>query len=419
MKKNHDPKIESAILGRVLFDCKQSSYIFSKLDPKHFYLERNREIYSAIIEMYSNGNTVDICTIALRKPMEQYSTYISEIASEVISISGLDELVEQLIEYYQKRKCYEFAMLLADNCDKSTASEMKASVESFALEFHDGKDSGGLVHISDAMRITAQKYQDTIEKGTKILTTGFKNVDNLLYGFEPGKLYVLGARPATGKSALMLDMAKKCGGKAVIFSTEMDLGELSDRMVSAASGLPLRTMKHRESIERNQTTLAAGIECVSKYQIYIDDTPFKTVEQIVSDIRFIKIKDGVDIVFIDYLQYLQAPESHKGRRLEEINHISMALKRAAKLLQVPIVALASLHRFENGVERRPRREDLRESGQIESDAHGVMLLYRDPASKHNDPEIIELIVDKHRGGPEGIAMLDFHKSVCRFEETAF
>jgi replicative DNA helicase len=369
--------------------------------------------------MYSNGATVDICTITLLKPMEQHAVYIAEIAAEIISINGLDELVDQLIEYYQKRRCYEFAKLLAENCDNTTASEMKEKIETFALDFHDGKDGGGLVHISDAMRMTAQRYQDAITNGTKILTTGFKNVDDLLYGFEPGKLYVLGARPAAGKSALMLDMAKKCGGKAVIFSTEMDLGELSDRMVSAASGLPLRTMKHRESIERNQIALVSGMETVSKYQIYIDDTPFKTVEQIVSDIRFLKIKDGVDIVFIDYLQYLQVPESQKGRRLEEINHISMALKRAAKILQVPIVALASLHRFENGVERRPRREDLRESGQIESDAHGVMLLYRDPASKHNDPEIIELIVDKHRGGPEGVAMLDFHKAVCRFEEAAF
>ena len=191
-----------------------------------------------------------------------------------------------------------------------------------------------------------------------------------------------------------------------------------DRMISAASGLPLRNMKYADTLKYHHDTIQKAMRQVSGYPIHIDPSPFKTVEQIVSDVRYMKLTTGVDIIFVDYLQYLQVPEAYRGRRIEEVNHISNALKGAAKQLDIPIVVLASMSRFEKEAERKPRPSDLRESGQIESDAHCAILLYRDPKNKVQDPELMELIIGKHRAGPEEPVLLDFYKSICTFTEAS-
>lgn len=418
MSKHYEEKTEAEVLGRIMFDCQRSSFIFSTLKTDDFYLMKNQEIYAEITGMFAAGETVDISTVTLKPKMKQYRDYFLDLTCTVLTAADIEPFVKRLQELKTKRKCEAFSSGLLEKCNTLTGDEIRTEVEAFSISLHDAAEVDGMSDMTDAMKDAGDRYAKVMDGHTRVISTGFPSLDERIYGFEPGCMYVIGARPGVGKSMLMIDLAKKCGKKSIIFSTEMSRSEIADRMISAASGLPLRNMKYADTLKHHHDTIQKAMRQVSGYPIHIDPSPFKTVEQIVSDVRYMKLTTGVDIIFVDYLQYLQVPEAYRGRRIEEVNHISNALKGAAKQLDIPIVVLASMSRFEKEAERKPRPSDLRESGQIESDAHCAILLYRDPKNKGQDPELMELIIGKHRAGPEEPVLLDFYKSICTFTEAS-
>jgi len=338
----------------------------------------------------------------------------------VITSWGWEQRVATVKEWHVRRKCEAFGARLLEKAKEMSSDELKAGVQAFDAKLNDLETGRGLVHISEHMQKTAAKFASIKAGVAAAISTGFKGLDDLICGFEKGKFYVIGARPGDGKSALMLHLAMQSNAKACIFSTEMTATELCERMIASNAYVNGRSLKYADQLERRQADIVGAIQRLSAMQIYVDDAPIKTVEQIIGQVRAQKMRGGVDIVFVDYLQFLRCPEDFKDpRKIAQVTHVANMAMSSAKILDLPVVMLASLHRYEGQVQRKPRKEDFRESGQIESNADCAILLYRDPELKKNPTEIMELIVDKCRGGAEGVVKIEFDKPHMRFSEVAF
>lgn len=416
----HDPDAEAKLLGALISYNSECSEAFIQVKPSDFYVPKHQEIYAALASMYATGRDINTETVIQEQKIKAHAAYIHELAFGVITSWGWEQRVATVKEWHVRRRCEAFGARLLEKAKDMSAEELKAGVQAFDAKLNDMEAERGLVHISEHMQKTAAKFQSIIAGRPAAISTGFKGLDELICGFEPGKFYVIGARPGDGKSAIMLDMAMNCKAKACIFSTEMTATELCERLIASSAYINGRSLKYADQLERRHGDILTAIQRLSAMQIFVDDSPIKTMEQIIGQVRAQKMRGGVDIVFVDYLQFLRCPEDFKDpRKIAQVTHVANMAMSSAKILDLPVVMLASLHRYEGQQQRRPRKEDFRESGQIESNADCAILLYRDPELKQNPTEIMELIVDKCRGGAEGVVKIEFDKPHFRFSEVAF
>ncbi|AGL90987.1 Replicative DNA helicase [Strawberry lethal yellows phytoplasma (CPA) str. NZSb11] len=265
-------------------------------------------------------------------------------------------------------------------------------------------------------------YQKTFyRKGIK---TGFKNLDELISGFKPKELIILGARTGMGKTAFMLNLACNIAKnfttnpetqKAVIFSLEMAAEELGIRLLSSASKIPLKQLQHKNLNKNEKLQLLIPEDETTQLNILIDDDRNNKIEDIETKCRQMKYTKGLDIVFIDYLHLLK--EDQNFNTYQAISVISRKLKKLASELNIPIVALSQMNRATYVREvKRPQLTDLRDSGTIEQDADVVMLLHRE--SYYQKPDInphTNLIIAKNRSGQKGECSFNFYKQIQRFE----
>jgi replicative DNA helicase len=243
-------------------------------------------------------------------------------------------------------------------------------------------------------------------------------VDDLLLGFRPGKLYILAARPGLGKSMLALQIATQCGQQVANYSMEMLATEQVERMVSQECDLNSENLRSETVLLAKGKLLADVVVKLGKLPIWFCDESPITPAQILSQCRRLKKKSGLGLIVVDYLQLIKGIGKFERRDLE-VGSISKALKSISMKLEVPVLTIASLSRKpEERTDKRPLLSDLRESGDIESDADCVMFLYRE--SDYNNeakklfPNVTELIVSKNRGGKKGRSILNFDGAHSKF-----
>ncbi len=417
---SHDNDAEMKLLGALIVYTKECSEAFSKMKPKDFFIQKHQLIFGCLAGMYTMGDDINVETVSLRDELKEFRPYVMELSLCVITSWGWERMVEVIKEHHVRRRCHAFGARLVEKSASMSADELKAGVQAFDSSLNDMEVDRGLEHISEHMGRTKAKH-NLIRSGKRsAISTGFKGLDDMILGWEPGKFYVMGARPGDGKSALMLDMVMHSDAKACVFSTEMTAHELCERMIASHGYINSRSLKFANTLESQSEQIDKSMAALSQMHVYVDDSPIKTVEQIIGQVRAQKMRTGVDICFVDYLQYLHSPDDMKNAtKLAQVSHVANMSVTAAKILDIPFVMLASLHRYEGQQQRKPRKEDFRDSGQIESNADCAIMLYRDPAMKQNDTEVIELIVDKCRGGTEGTIKLEFDKPHFRFTEVAF
>ncbi|MFC1632997.1 replicative DNA helicase, partial [Patescibacteria group bacterium] len=268
---------------------------------------------------------------------------------------------------------------------------------------------------------------DELHKNKGVLRgvpTGYKDLDNLLAGFQQSNLLIIAARPSMGKTSMALDIARNVALNANIpvgiFSLEMSKEELVDRLLASESGVDLwklRTGKLAEGGNVNDfDQLGAAMDKLSRSQIYIDDTPGANAMEIRTKARRLQAEHGLGLVIVDYLQLMEG--TNRENRVQEVSEISRALKGIARELKVPVVALSQLSRaVEQRTPQIPQLSDLRESGSIEQDADVVMFIYREEIYKPETPRkrIAEIHVKKHRNGPTGIVELFFDANRVSFK----
>jgi replicative DNA helicase len=282
----------------------------------------------------------------------------------------------------------------------------------------------GFTHIKDVL---AQVYEEAAavdpSQGSMLgVPTGFRDLDAMLGGLQKSDLVILAARPSMGKTSLALDMVRNIAlesKKVAFFSLEMSQQQLASRLLASQSGVGLWQMRTGGLTEDEFAKLSEGTGILSDLDISIDDSPGANIVEIRTKARRLYMEQGIDAIFIDYLQLIQG-NAREGR-VQEVSQISQELKNMARELKVPVVALSQLSRkTEDRPDKMPQLSDLRDSGSIEQDADVVMFIHRED---YYDPEsekkgIAEIKISKHRNGPTGSVDLAWVKEMASFRNLA-
>ena len=275
---------------------------------------------------------------------------------------------------------------------------------------------------------------DQIEKarnqkdGLSGVPSGFTGLDRITSGWQKTDLIIIAARPAMGKTAFVLSMARNMAvdhrKKVAVFSLEMSSLQLVNRLIAAETELGAEKIKTGKLEDYEWTQLNQRIKALDEAPIFIDDTPALSIFEFRAKCRRLKMQHDIDIVVVDYLQLMTAGSDMRGSREQEVSTISRSLKAIAKELDVPILALSQLNRsVESREGKRPQLSDLRESGAIEQDADIVTFIHRpeyfgitEDGSGNSLLGVAEIIIAKHRNGATADVHLRFRKELAKFTD---
>ncbi len=427
---------EEAILSAILIDNSTLLDVLEIVSPEDFYRSAHQNVFTAIRELFAANDPVDLVTIVnkLREngKLEEIggASYLAGLMDSVPAAvnppyyakiirdkSSLRRLIAESNEII--RRCYE------NSGDLDSVIEFSERV---IFEISEQKNKQAFHPLSKIIETNI----DTLEEreGNRALVTGvptgFSRLDQLTAGFQNSDLIILAARPAMGKTAFALNLARNAAIEGnvpvAIFSLEMSKEQLSMRMLCAEARVDSSRIRSGflSRDDWNKLTNAAGI--LSEAPIYIDDSPDISATSIRTKSRRLKMDQDLGMIIIDYLQLMRG-STHTERRDLEISEISRSLKILAKELNIPVIALSQLNRkLEERSDKRPQLSDLRESGALEQDADVVSFIYRDEVynKDENNPNrgTAEIILAKQRSGPTGSAVLTFLNSYTRFEDLA-
>jgi replicative DNA helicase len=276
------------------------------------------------------------------------------------------------------------------------------------------------VHIKDLLKEAYERAERADNDEAYLgISTGFKDLDDLLGGFQKSDLVILAARPSVGKTALALDMMRHAAmvekKTVAFFSLEMSKTQIMDRLIGMQSGIPFWEIRTGRLSDKKLMKLADTMGEFGDTNIFIDDQAGQHINAIRTKARRLALEHGLDIIFVDYLQLMHG--SNTESRTLEVTEISQGLKNIAKELNVPVIALSQLNRaIEQRQGRRPQLSDLRESGSIEQDADVVMFIDREETWNPDTENkgVGELIIAKHRNGPTGLIKLAFVNEIASF-----
>jgi replicative DNA helicase len=310
--------------------------------------------------------------------------------------------------------------------EEMTIESVTTEAELKLFDVTDNQLKREFVSMNDAVNEYFDRIEHLMQSSTESigLPSGFRDLDALLGGFQKSDLLIFAGRPGMGKSSFLLSAAvnaARIGGRIAIFTMEMGVDQLTQRMISMETGIASQKLRLGQLNPNEYSRFVEAAGRVSRFPIYIDDTPALNPIQMRTKCRRLQHEHGIDLVIVDYMQLMNAGGQYQNNRVQEISYISRAMKELARELKVPVFSAAQLSRaVEQRQDKRPVLSDLRESGSIEQDADIVMFLYRD--SVYNEatefPNQAEIIVSKHRNGPTGTISLYFDKSVTKFIDGA-
>lgn len=438
MKLPFSLEAEQSVLGAILLDSSCIDKVAEILPrPEYFHLGNHKLIYETLLDMFTQGRTVDFVTLLeeLKKNSvfndSNGKTYLMELAQIVPSISNVENYARIVRDNYDVRTLIITARDIIEDATQGTydASVLIDSAEQKIFDIRRGKSMQGLQRVNESIIETFDRL-DALNSDSQNLyrgiPTGIKDLDDTITGLNRSDLILLAARPGMGKTSFALNIARhvavKESKKVAFFSLEMTREQLTSRLLSTEAmvhGVKLRTGKLEED---EWIRLIEAGDILSKTQLYFDDTPGITVPEMKAKLR--RLKD-VDLVVIDYLQ-LMSSAKRIDNRVQEISEITRNLKIMAKEINVPVITLSQLSRAsEQRAEHRPMLSDLRDSGSIEQDADIVLFLYRGDYYKNDeaieedyDKNSGECIVAKNRHGETRTVPLHWQGEFMRFTGSA-
>jgi replicative DNA helicase len=408
----------------------------SNLSAADFYRESHGHIYKAILALYAKGEPVDAITVV--DELDRSSTLdaaggqerVHELATLVPAASNAAHYARIVSEMATLRGLIragnDIARLGFDRPGETV--ELVDKAESIVFNLSQSRISSEFAHIDDLLKDSFETITKLYEAGSDITGTpaGFRDLDRLTSGFQPGNLIIVAARPSMGKSALALCMASNVAVRheipVALFTLEMSKAEVTQRLMCAEGKVESQRLRTGKLAVDDWPRLTAACDKLAKAPIYVDDTGSITMMEIRSKLRRLKMKEPkLGLVIVDYLQLMTSGTSAENR-VQEVSQISRALKVLARDLEVPIIALSQLSRaVEQRHDKRPILSDLRESGSIEQDADLVMFVYRDEYYNPEETEsagVAELLLAKHRNGATGVEKLAFQKRYAKFADLA-
>lgn len=414
------PELEEAVLGAMMLEKEALSTVIDILKPEAFYKPAHQSVYRAIVDLFNESEPVDILTVTnrLKKNGEleiaggAYS--VSQLTNRVASSANAEYHARIILQKYIQREL------------------IRISTEVINLSYEESSDVFDLLDkatesIYQLVDANVRKQQDSISKllakaieqieeaskqtsGVTGVPSGFTTVDRVTGGWQKSDLVILAARPAMGKTALVLTLCRNAavdfGKPVVVFSLEMSSLQLVNRLISAEAELEQEKIRKGDLKDYEFVQLNERISKLSKAPLFIDDTPALSIFELRAKARRLKENHDIQMIVVDYLQLMTSGvEGRGGNREQEISYISRSLKSLAKELDIPIIALSQLSR---DVEKRatgtkrPQLSDLRESGAIEQDADMVIFIYR--------PEYYGLDVFEDETSSRGMAELYIAKN---------
>jgi len=307
------------------------------------------------------------------------------------------------------------------------AVDLVDQAEQIVFDLSQQRVSGEFTHIDQLLKESFERITQLYEAGVDVTGTpsGYRDLDRLTSGFQPGNLIIIAARPSMGKSALALCMAANIAVRQNIpvgmFTLEMSKSEVTQRLMCSEAKVESQRLRTGKLAPDDWPRLTAACDKLAKAPIYVDDTGSINMMEIRSKSRRLKSRHpDLGLIVVDYLQLMSSAGSAENR-VQEVSQISRSLKILARDLEVPIVALSQLSRaVEQRTDKRPILSDLRESGSIEQDADLVAFIYRD--EYYNDESdqqgLAEVILAKHRNGPTDAMKLSFLKRYAKFADLA-
>ena len=423
---------ERALLGAIMLRPDLISEVLDIISPAAFYTEKHRVIFTAMLDLFGKGNPIDLLSLSTRlrdtNTLDQAGglTYLTEIIDSVPSAANALHYAELVYKKFMMRRLIESSEQIVQMGfdDGGDLDEILDRAEKRIFEVTNISRVRSFLELRDILG-EAWERLDRLHKNKGELrgvSTGFKELDSILSGFQRSDLIILAARPSMGKTSLALDIARQTAinnqTPVGIFSLEMSNQQLVDRMLAAESRVnawELRT--GRINSDNAFDKIRDSLDRLSTAPIYIDDQPANNILKMRSVARRLKSEKKLSLLIVDYLQLIAPTSTRSSDSLvQQVTEISRSLKHLARELDLPVLALSQLSREVEKRGGRPRLSDLRDSGSIEQDADVVMFIHREDKYKESSdkPNIAEILVEKHRNGPTGKVELYFDDKRATF-----
>lgn len=421
----HSLDSERSVLGSLLIDNARWDDVSERVSEADFYRADHRTIYRAIADLNKSGAPFDVVTVSeyLERQGQLENAgglaYLATIARDTPYTGNAGAYAGIVHEQAVKRGVMRIGAKLQEARGDAEAVDT-AIRELMALE-NVGRD---WEHSALDMVKRATDEMDTLNQaGTHIIgvRTGLSELDDRLGGFHKGDLVIVGARPAVGKTALMLNWAARCEAAAGVISSEQPSEQLAMRLISLEGSISVHKMR-RGKLETDDDwkRVTVGGGRTAKLPLWVNDNPGLHLGDLQRQARKWKHQRDIKILFIDYVQRIKADENRSSIR-EGVIEVVRGLKSLARELSIPVVALAQVNRdVDKRDNKRPNMGDLQESGAIEQEADQIVMLYRDDAYDEHSPQrgIAELNVAKNRHGPTGMIRVAWHDEFMRFGDLA-
>jgi len=433
--------LEEAVLGAIMLEKGAFDTVVEILKPECFYVDAHQRIFKAMKNLANKSQPIDILTVVEELKMQEELDviggpyYVTKLTNAVVSAANIEAHSRIILQKFIQRELIRISgEIISDAYEDSTdVFDLLDQAESKMYEVTSKHLKNNYESIDAALVKAIQRIEDLRNRDEDItgVASGFPSIDKVTYGWQPTDLIILAARPAVGKTAFALNLARNAAlnprrqTPVAVFSLEMGAAQLVQRILSAESEILMEKISRGKLEEHEMKQLyAKGIQKLAQAPIFIDDTAALNIFELRAKCRRLKNLNNIGLIIIDYLQLMSGTGGGNTNREQEISTISRSLKGLAKELQVPIIALSQLSRE---VEKRkdgnkmPQLSDLRESGAIEQDADMVCFIYRPEYYDVTQNEMGEsnrgethIRIAKHRNGSLETIKLRARLEIQRF-----
>ncbi len=431
----HNLDAEASLIGAMLLSRDAIADAIEVVSTENFYKPAHAHIFDAITTLYGAGEPSDPVTVAdeldragLLETVGGPAVLVN-LQIDTPATSSAARYANIIFERFQLRRLIEVAGEISEIGYSKPDDVVKAidTAEALMYKVAEGRVADTMAPISDLLDANLDRLEELYERGDAITgtQTGFIDLDELLSGFQPNALIIIGARPAMGKTSFVLNAltnaAVETNRPVLMFSLEMSQLELTNRILCSEAKVDSKNVRDGQLTEKDWSKISHGVGRLAEAPIYIDDNPNLTIMEIRAKARRLKSRVGdLGMVVVDYIQLMTGRAGAESRQVE-VSEISRGLKILARELECPVIGLSQLSRgLEQRQDKRPMLADLRESGSIEQDADVVMFIYRDEVYNVESPDqgTAEIIIAKHRNGPIGTVRLAFLPHYTRFANMA-
>lgn len=421
---------EQSVLGSMLLDGEAIIVATDYLTPSDFYRDAHQKVFQAICALTDRGEPVDLVTLA--EELRQRNTLqavggqgaLTTLANAVPTSANVTYYARIVREKAVLRSLINAATRIVTRSFEATGEvdEILDAAEQAIFEVARRSGPQGFAVMKEVLKDTFERIDQLWgnKGGVTGVPTGFSGLDQITCGLQNADLIIIAARPSMGKTTLALNIAQHVAVNeklpVAIFSLEMSKEQLAQRMLCAQAGIDSHRLRRGFLSDEDYPKLTRAAGPLSAAPLFIDDTAALSIMEMRAKARRLKAEQGLNAVFVDYLQLMRGSERPENRQ-QEISAISRSLKALAKELNVPVIALSQLSReVEKRDKKRPILSDLLESGGIEANADVVAFIYRegyynqDVENKH----LTEVIIAKQRNGPVGTVQLYFKENHNKF-----